>query len=882
MIHSKFVRVVSLGLLALPLLSPLAAAQNPANDRLTLQGAFVRGMNSVFQVGSVYSLKFAGLDETIEYQVDVNNLDVRRGVLRVYEKTSDSFPVTIGGVVFRDLAGNSYLPMFLSQYTTLTNQYTTADSVVLEYQDSVPNNGVHHRRHTFKIEGKALSITVEDIDHNLASAPNYNGMYLGPTQGTESSRIVQMQGSLAAPIVLFRNGAEHFFFGNTIDMFQSNASDWVMNDFASLPVGTSSINATVATSVRYYKNSAGTLSAPLKDTWSIAVSHYLKDVLIAPTQKASPYRELLLGRTFMILAGDATSWSQYQTYFGLLESWGMDDLAAYTFSYWSTSADDPLAYGNQGPDWYPAKDATNFTSLVSSTHAQGTLFGVYTAFSTMPLTAPASVFDPAQIAKTGTGQWKIANLINQPLLAITAAGIHALSEATLLKQHYDVNMFYLDVLTYASPAGGADGSHIDETAGSGWAATLHDAHIAQKSWMSGSRDILEGPQVGEGSIASQASNMEWLHAGYCDSVQRVINTGSGASAHDLPAGDPRSPTKWPVIPEFELRVMNRLQANHGNGYYPWFFSRSDTGMVNPDGSPIYPMTDAMLDRYRIYEITYGHASFFISNGPFPVPGNMLYFPDMIKEYYMMHALQTRYLSAPIKTIQYYYQGTLQSFEAILSQTETTDTFRDPKIRLEYQNGLVIYLNHSTSDWPVTLGGVAYTIPEDGWVAQEPTTGFVEFSAIPPNTGGHRIDYCLAPGEYEFFDGRGTVSAFGNINTGSVRRLKLTNFVHGTTVAETSTGTVQVTAGPVPHVVSVDIVGARVLAIGQRRGLKAIAHYDNGAFRNVTTLVDWTSSNTNAASINSAAALNALAHGRSMITTTNFGGVASTPLWILVQ
>ena len=491
MIQHTFLRIASLGLLTLPLLSPRAAAEDPASDRLTLQGAFARGTTSVFQVGSVYSLKFVGLDETIEYQIDSNNVDVRKGMVRVYEKTSDSFPVTAGGACFRDLAGNQYLPLNLSQYSTLTNHYATVDSVVLEYTDSVTGNGVHHRRHTLKIQGKALSITVEDLDHNLAWAPNYAGFYAGPTQGTEDSRIVQMEGTLAAPIVMFQNGAQHFFFGNALDMFQSNASSWNMPDFASLPVGGSSINATTATPVCYYKNSAGTLSAPTKDTWTIAVSHNVKDVLITPTQTASPYRELLTGRSFILLSGNVSTWNQYQSYLTQLQSWGMDELAVYTFSYWSTSADDPTAYGNQGPDWYPAKDATNFTALASSAHAQGALFGVYTAFSTMPQTAPASVFDPAQIAKTGTGQWKIANFINQPLLAITAAGIHALSEATLLKQHYGVNLFYLDVMTYASPAGGADGSHLDETANSGWAATLRDAHIAQKSWMSGSRDILE-------------------------------------------------------------------------------------------------------------------------------------------------------------------------------------------------------------------------------------------------------------------------------------------------------------------------------------------------------------------------------------------------------
>jgi hypothetical protein len=194
----------------------------------------------------------------------------------------------------------------------------------------------------------------------------------------------------------------------------------------------------------------------------------------------------------------------------------------------------------------------------------------------------------------------------------------------------------------------------------------------------------------------------------------------------------------------------------------------------------------------------------------------------------------------------------------------------------------MYLNHAPSTWTVTVGGVRYDLPEDGWAAYQPASGFVAFSAIPPSVGGNRIDYCFAPGEYEFFDGRGVVNGWGNIDTGGVRRLEVENFVHGRTVSETPSGAILVTQGAAPVCTHVAIVGPAAIKSGQRYALEAIAHYANGAFRNVTTLVDWSSSNGNVAQVNDGAVLKALAPGQATIATTNFGTVASTPLIVQVH
>jgi hypothetical protein len=195
----------------------------------------------------------------------------------------------------------------------------------------------------------------------------------------------------------------------------------------------------------------------------------------------------------------------------------------------------------------------------------------------------------------------------------------------------------------------------------------------------------------------------------------------------------------------------------------------------------------------------------------------------------------------------------------------------------------MYLNHNPSPWVVNLGGTVYTIPEDGFVARIPSTQFVAFSAIAPSTGGARIDYCYAPGQYEFFDGRGAVNGYGNIDTGGLKRLKFKNFVHNVTGWETSGGGIQTSNGPAPNVTNVAIRSTNTsFGVGDRQGVKAIAFFDNGAFLNVTSLVDWSSSNDAVARINEGAALTAVAPGQAAITTSAYGGKLAPPMTVQVH
>ena len=490
------------------------------------------------------------------------------------------------------------------------------------------------------------------------------------------------------------------------------------------------------------------------------------------------------------------------------------------------------------------------------------LFGAYTLFNSMPPSSP--LFDTTQITKDDTGALKAGNPLAEPAVAI-----HAERESELMRSVYGHNLAYLDVQTYSSLTKGPV-DQIDQDASSTWAKTLGEGIASQKTWMRDLQETMEGPLLGEGSIATQNSNQEWLWAGYSDSVQRVINMAAGGEAWQLPPTSTLAPTVAPVIPEYELRVFAQTQANHGNGFYQRFFSAVDPpSMVQSDGSVILPLTEAAHDRYRLYELTYGHTAFLTSNGPF-ASNSYVTKAGMVKEHYMLNELQRHYLTSPVDTIEYWHAGALRDFEQVLFATETVDTFRDPRIRLRFEDGLEVYLNHGPSSWTVAFDGTTYTLPEDGFVAGVPGSGLLAFSAAAPGTGGNRIDYCTAPERYTLFDGRGAVNSYGGLSSSNAH-LTVVNHALNLTLTSDGAGNVQVQQGAPPALVGLELEPpALALSPADRTFVRVWARYANGAKRDVTKQVQWSSSNPSVFTINSGAALTTCGTGTATLTAS-FGG-----------
>ncbi len=866
-----------------------AVGRAQANDALVHLGSRARGVVSVTRVGNVFSLRFTG-DEVIEYQLDLDQPYVSKGRISIKETSSDSWPMLDVNPGYRDGGGALHSVGWLSSYANLTSTAMTSNAVILDFTDDFTSigEGVRHRRTTLTLTGKMLTVRYQDMDQSTSYARNYIGILHGDAIGFDSPQILRLMGGMAQPIVRFKNPAtlRNFYYSNFLDLFNTNSSNYFLNQVPLVPSPTTTnLNYGYSTWNQYAPLSNGMqIGGPIDDTFRVMITGKIEEAFVTPTQPPSPYRELLTNRMFFLFG--SPPFSNYPPLWSLFDTWGVDNIAGYYFTWSAAQADAPAGY-NVGPDWWPPLDPAGFANAIQTGTQKGYLLGAYNSYNTMPPSAPIGVLDMSHVARASNGQPKLTVQFGLPVISTTASGLEAARESQLLKNNAGANLGYLDIQTYSSPSRGADGDHIDQLAGSPWAKTLRTACADQKTWMRALQDTYQGPLLGEGSLIDPGSNFEFLWGGFCDSTQRSLNTGSGLANSQLPAnrrGWSFSVTGWPVVPEIDWRVLDPLQVNHGNGFFERFFSPADgPGIMNASGSIILPLTEAALDRYRIYEFTYGKAGFLLSNGFMNVIGNYTSHADMLREYFLTNALQARYTKETPIAIEYESGGVFKSFQTLLEETGTLDSFRDPRMRIRFASGLEMWLNHANPNWSATVGGVNYTIPVDGFVAIQPASGLLAFSAIPQGYPA-RFDYCLAQNEYEFFDGRGSVSGFGGQSNPTQKGVSFTSFSRGKTFRENADGTVsQVGATAAPALVRVQVEPAvNTLSVGGRKGLKAFAIYANGARRDVTKLVNWSTGSPGIAGVNNGAALTANGVGSTTVTVSAWNGAPVTPASVSVQ
>lgn len=854
-------------LCALSLVGSAADAQTvPEDDRLIHLGARAEGATSVVKEGDVWKLRFVG-DESVEYQINMADSGIQGGLARVYEANSASWPIAYAGPGFRLANGAMATPAFLVPHCTLTLEYATADSVVLEYIDQF--EGVHHRRHTYKLEGKTLRVRFESLNKAYRSfTSNYAGLWVDRSVGTDDPSLVKMQGSLATPIVRFENGAEQWFLGSMLDVTQSRAANWSLPQPSQVVETAGSIDFVHSTINGYVRNTGGTMNNVLDDTLSIVVTQKLADALVTPTTEASPYRRLFEQRTTVLLGGDNTPWAAYLAHLDQLRDWGLDNLIVYTFNWWTGP--------EPAPEWYPAADPASMGTFGAAMHARGVPFGAYTYFGPMEPTSP--LYDPNKLAVDSNGVPKTE--FGKSSMAETAVSGFVEAQVPAMVQDYSVTANFVDVGTYGTPDLSSGTDHIDQRLDSPYATSLREAILERKSWFRRMSEIVGGPLLGEGSHATQAANFEFVWAGYADSLQRNVNTGANVSSHDLPPGSPYAHQNWQVLPEYELRVFSQLQANHGNGFYNWFFGPNDgPGVWNyATGTPIFPLTTKALDRYRLYELTYGHSSYVITYGPYFPDGNSVGAGDMVLEGYLVGGLQEYYLGQGVKNIRYLYQGDWRTAEEVLALADgAMSAFVDPKLYVTFDNGLQMFLNHGAGNMTRNYDSVTYTIPEDGFLAYLPGTDVLAFSSISSLSGGQRIDYGKFPGRWEVLDGRGNVTSYGGL-TGASGNVVVENYARGLVLREDANGVMKTVSENPPALVAVTLdPAAPAIERGDEIGIRATARYANGARRDVTTLVDWTTSDSSLATIDESGVLRALREGRVDVSGADFQGQSVGPI-----
>lgn len=191
-----------------------------------------------------------------------------------------------------------------------------------------------------------------------------------------------------------------------------------------------------------------------------------------------------------------------------------------------------------------------------------------------------------------------------------------------------------------------------------------------------------------------------------------LTTGSGAC--DGTAYDDKY---WLV--DFYLRKMQPISAH-------WSLGMGER-------------TNEGADRYFARTIAYGMPGGYLGGWRQPFDAYS------VRSYFMIQQLQASYCKALIKSIHYANgKGELLDVSAALA----TNAHKRSQLKLEYDNGLEIWVNGSKEEtWKTPHA----ELPPSGYYAQLPDENLEVFSALQ---NGKRGDYVISPA-YDFIDGRGT-------------------------------------------------------------------------------------------------------------------------------
>ena len=845
------------------------APRNPLDAALIPLGSLAAGTTAVTSTDNIlFRFSYVG-DEAITYVIDTSDSALQSGLLRISEESTGAEPLAGAGLRYRDAAGTPHPSPWLSNNAAVTLQSAAlvGEQLTLQYTQTLPTGTERAHRYEIELIGKALRVRVVDSLGVTDGLDNFCGFDLGSVGNVSEPVDLRIPHMISTPLAMFTSVVDgsKAFVTTQIDWSKSSAPNHAQpNTPAAVQTTPSSISNSF--SLRYDLSLQGGLTAPLDETFWVLVTRELSDTFPETEAQPSPYRANLEGRPVVLFSSAHTSWADYREQLNLFDAWGMDNLAIYSFYWWSEAQPAPGSDPPQTPShiWVPAKNETAFFDLTDRFDELGYLHGYYTLYS---LNADQPHHDVNEALMDADGR-------SRGMAPAHALG-HSLREDTEMRARYGTSLSFSDVLGYRHPKKRTDYDTTDTTRSNENSGVLRD----KRALFQQMQDIHEGPSLSEGSIATIGSNYELLYAGFVDSTEATVNTASGSKAANLGVGDPSAPENWWVVPDYALQVTNRTQAPHSNGFYNRFFAELDNSF--------FPLSDARMDRYRIYSITYGKSGYFHSNGPINGQGNLLAFADMIKEYYLMAGIQADYLGSKIETVEYWVDDALVNLQtALRNSTEANplDDLRHPKMRLRFESGLTIYLNHSPLDWEeIEVDGQTYMLPEDGWIASNPTTGLLAFSAVPmePASTGTRIDYARVQDRYEALDGRGTPVSYGGLES-SAGWLVVTNEFRGISVTESSTGEISTEQTSEPQVTALSLEGANLLRPNHRFTLRPWATADNGAKQELSYILgDWASSNPDVATVSRAGVVEALGEGSTKITFS-WQSMVSTPHTVTVQ
>jgi hypothetical protein len=417
------------------------------------------------------------------------------------------------------------------------------------------------------------------------------------------------------------------------------------------------------------------------------------------------------------------SWAKDHERCARIRSYGLDRIMQHSHEVtWRDEGDSytlrlhaaPLKGGDAMLKWY-----------IQAQNEMGWLQGVYTNYCDF---APVNEnWTPDDVQRSPDGEWRRAWPRTYALKPAKAVEYDAYY-AQRIKQKFGVKMSYTDVHTAVAPWGYCDFDARVPGAGT-FAATFY----AYGQLLRNDQQVY-GPTQSEGTY-------QWLYAGLTSGSYGWVYTKVNLFTE-------------PLDVSFRLRKIHPLECDYGMGDTSYYLSQIDKDWATS------PKKRDYLDLLLSTTIAYGNmgwlATDFDPDGPF-------YVEAMARSYYMMQQLQTQYAFSQPKTIEYADRsGAFWSPSQALASGDN----KEGRLHVVYENGTGVYVNRAAEGtWKIKDSTqTPYELPVSGWLASNKQNHFFEVSATK---AGHRFDYVAAP-EFEFLDGRGQWTEFGNLGaTGSV-------------------------------------------------------------------------------------------------------------------
>jgi uncharacterized protein YneR len=468
--------------------------------------------------------------------------------------------------------------------------------------------------------------------------------------------------------------------------------------------------AVVASSV--YDPDTNGVRLPLDDTLVLRVGKRMWDVVPAPAQPASPYREELGRSAFLDVWGGHDA--KELTYkLRLLERILRGQVPCHTIlQNWQAGGFDTLQpLSMRLPDYPPNPRVGTVAELreLCETGKRLGRFGFRTNYVYYKKHSPVVTSGEAHLAKNSDGS--PARFVRLPDVLDLAQ-----RQENEIAALFGANATFSDQLCSA----GDCRLYMDHDAEVG-STSLRQTWARVKAICELLRESHNGP------LSSETLNGDFLIGGWID-----------AGDYGMFGGHDRA-----LVPDYKLRKLQHLTMFHGMalGYRFMFGPPYGGNNHHQEGDRLYLAQGPATDDYRACTVLYGNGAYlYLLSG--------MSWRQILSELVIVGRLQQRYALVPVASIEYYQPETRQwlDLETLAKSGVNVSPVRwidQPTAmqiaRVRYANGLEITVNRSEQVVDASCGPYLLQLPQYGWCAAMPDRSLVAFSANWPGTA-NRVDY----------------------------------------------------------------------------------------------------------------------------------------------